>query len=140
MENATKALLIAAAILIAIVLVSLGVFVLRQGQDAIGSVNMNETEIIAFNSRLDTYEGIVRGSNVKSLYSRWNLINEELKLKGATDIKWTGIKPGDDGKWPTTFSTARYYKVDMSKKDKMGLIEEINVSEAYGSSNQQSGN
>lgn len=124
MENATKALLIAAAILIAIVLVSIGVFVLRQGQDAMGSVNMNESEIMAFNARINTYEGTIRGSNVKSLYSRVKLVNNDLRLKGAAPIHWVGIGEGDawDG-----FSTASYYTVDMNSKDSMGLITHVRV-------------
>ena len=45
MENATKALLIAAAILVAIIIISLGLAVVRQGQEAISSADMSEAEM-----------------------------------------------------------------------------------------------
>ena len=130
MENATKALLIAAAILIAIVLVSIGVFVLRQGQDAMGTINMNETEVLAFNSRLTTYEGTIRGSNLKSLKQRVDLVNKDLELKGAKAIKITELEAVLNS---SDFSTAKYYTVDMSSeglRDNMGLIQEIKVKSA----------
>lgn len=127
MENATKALLIAAAILIAIVLVSIGVFVLRQGQDAMGTVNMNETEVLAFNSRLTQYEGTIRGSNLQSLQQRIKLVNKDLELKGAKPIDASEV---DNMISSDDFSTAKYYTVDMSSeghKDGMGLITKISV-------------
>ena len=68
MENATKALLIAAAILIAIVLISIGVYVLSIGQQAVTGADMTEQEIATFNSKFTSYEGShVMGSKVNAL-------------------------------------------------------------------------
>lgn len=75
MENASKALLIAAAIIIAIILISLGVFVVRQGQSAIGSINLSEHEVTEFNSKWESYQGTQLGSSVKSLVSQVNNYN-----------------------------------------------------------------
>ena len=51
MENATKALLIAAAVLIAIILISLGLAVVRQGQEAVQDADLSEAEATQFNSK-----------------------------------------------------------------------------------------
>ena len=127
MENATKALLIAAAILIAIVLVSIGVFVLRQGQDAIGSVNMSESEILAFNSKFDSYAGTQRGSSVKALANRVWIANKELGT-GAEAVKFfIGTKncTAENSITDSDIVTTSYYKVTITKSSKTGLITQI---------------
>ena len=57
MENATKALMIAAAILVAIIIISLGLNVVRQGQEAVQSADMSAAEIEAYNAQFTSYEG-----------------------------------------------------------------------------------
>ena len=51
MENASKALIIAGAILLSILLISLGIFVFTQAQDTMGSINLNDQEVMAFNNK-----------------------------------------------------------------------------------------
>ena len=48
MENASKTLIIAGAILISILLISLGVMVFSKAGDAVGSNEMSDTEIKQF--------------------------------------------------------------------------------------------
>lgn len=74
MENASKALIIAAAILIAIILIGIGVFVVNQGVGrAQKYANMDSQDVLAFNSEFESYIGThVRGSTVKSLVSTIN--------------------------------------------------------------------
>ena len=57
MENATKALLIAAAVLVAIIIISLTLVIVRQGQEAVAGVDMSEAEVAQFNSKFNTYHG-----------------------------------------------------------------------------------
>ena len=58
MENATKALIIAAAILIAIVLISLGVFVLGQGTEMVkDNSDMTDAQVLAYNKEIESYLG-----------------------------------------------------------------------------------
>ena len=57
MENATKALLIAAAVLVAIIIISLTLGVVNQGREAISSADMSVAQITAFNSKFKAYEG-----------------------------------------------------------------------------------
>lgn len=57
MENATKALLIAAAVLVAILIISLTLVIYRQGANAIAGANLSELEVAQFNGKFTNYEG-----------------------------------------------------------------------------------
>ena len=125
MENATKALLIAAAILIAIVLVSIGVFVLRQGQDAMDSVDMSESQILSFNANFKSYEGLQRGSQVKALLQRIKTSNKKAAAgDNSTVINFNGgsINNADDN-----VETGAYYKVTFGENNNTGLINEVTI-------------
>ena len=68
MENASKALLIAGAILLVILIISLGLVIYNQAKDSVGSANLDQQEIEAFNSKFTSYEGnSVSGSQVNRL-------------------------------------------------------------------------
>lgn len=68
MENATKALLIAAAVLVAILIISLGLVVYNMAAEAMGNVNLSEQEIKVHNDKFIQYEGEAeRGSQVNAL-------------------------------------------------------------------------
>ena len=57
MENASKALIIAGAILLAILLISLGIMIFNQAQDTVNNSGMSQAEITAFNNKFLKYEG-----------------------------------------------------------------------------------
>lgn len=68
MENATKALLIAAAVLVAILIISLGLVVYNMAAESVGNVNLNEQEAQAHNDQFTRYTGEAqRGSQVNAL-------------------------------------------------------------------------
>ena len=69
MENASKALLIAAAILLVILIISLGIYIYNQAQDTVNNNGMDQTEIQAFNNKFSKYEstGTTTGTQVRSL-------------------------------------------------------------------------
>lgn len=67
MENASKALIIAGAILLSILIIALGVFVFNQAKSAVGNTGLSDQEVAAFNSKFDSYEGKQKGSSVKAL-------------------------------------------------------------------------
>lgn len=70
MENASKALIIAGAILLAILIISLGLLVYNQAKETVGSVNLDQQEIEVFNSKFTSFEGTGKsGSQVNSLIS-----------------------------------------------------------------------
>ena len=68
MENATKALLIAAAVLVAILIISLGLVVYNMASETINSVNFSGQEVTAFNDQFTHYQGKnVRGSEINAM-------------------------------------------------------------------------
>ena len=69
MENASKALIIAGSIIIAILIISLGILLFnKMGGSAKKMANMDEQEITAFNSRIIPYLGnSTSGSQVNAL-------------------------------------------------------------------------
>ena len=78
MENASKALIIAGAILLAILLITLGIYIFQQAQSTVNNSGMSQAEIQTFNSQFTKYEGTkVKGSAVKSLIQEVNVNNSQ---------------------------------------------------------------
>ena len=69
MENASKALIIAGAILLSILIIALGIFVFNAAKGAIKTDQLDATEKATFNDPIAQYEGRQLGSSVKSLLS-----------------------------------------------------------------------
>ena len=67
MENASKALIIAGAILLSIAIIGIGMYIYTTAQQTIQSANMSQQEITTYNSTFVKYEGKQNGSNVKAL-------------------------------------------------------------------------
>ena len=67
MENASKALIIAGAILLAILIISLGIVIYNQASGVVNSNSMSDVEITQFNSKFTQYQGKQSGSNVRTL-------------------------------------------------------------------------
>ena len=67
MENASKALIIAGAILLAILIIGLGMFIYQQAANVMGNVGLDTQEIQAFNSNFTQYEGTITGSKAIAL-------------------------------------------------------------------------
>lgn len=140
MENASKALIIAGAILLSILIISLGILIFSQAQDTINSINMSEQEIMAFNNKFTPYEGDVRGSQVNALVqavltnNRSAFENGEEKTKGIeiTDATSDGgskkivSQKGDDSS-VKKFSPGTLYKATFTY-DK-GLVHSISITD-----------
>lgn len=67
MENASKALIIAGAILLSILLISLGIMIFNTAQDTTKNSGMTQAQVLAFNNKFSKYEGTIKGSEVRSL-------------------------------------------------------------------------
>ncbi len=89
MENASKALLIAGAILIVILLIAVGMLVYSQARGVIdtGVSQMSSTEISMFNAQFNEYSGKQKGSNVKSLLQAINANNQTYKEDASKQVK-----------------------------------------------------
>lgn len=136
MENASKALIIAGAILIAIVLITFGVIILNQGSEVIKSSSMTETEVATFNAKFTTFEGDnVRGSKVNSLLN--TVVQHNLSQDDEGKKVSVGKSTGSSTDWLTTSAsnvsskadTGKVYKVTCEYNTNTGLINHIVVSE-----------
>ena len=73
MENASKALIIAGAILLSILIIAIGIYIFNSAQGTIDSSleSMSSQEVDAFNSQFTSYQGDEQsGSNVKALMTK----------------------------------------------------------------------
>lgn len=125
MENASKALIIAGAILISILLITLGIIVYNGSRSTIDESmgSMDETTITMTNSKISQYEGdSVSASSVRALFNQIQSTNSvtgrNIATKGVTDV--------------TTVSNSKKYKVKVSKYDSDGLISEVKIWENTG--------
>lgn len=129
MENATKALLIAAAILIAIIIISLGLAVVRQGQEAVNNADLSEAEIEAFNSKFKSYERTnVSAADINALLSAVVTNNQSAGTTGNPTVTLSGAGNSLDA------SSTTYTKVSGSSRYTVqctygngGLITSITV-------------
>lgn len=69
MENASKALIIAASVLLAILIIAMGVTIFNKAQNSADTSNLDQTEINMFNKKFERYADNQLGSQVKSLIS-----------------------------------------------------------------------
>ena len=131
MENATKALLIAAAVLVAIIIISLGVYVvsLAQNQMKGAESGLNDVEIQSFNSTYKSYEGTsVSGTKVKALVDavyNHNLTesDESRKIELVDGTNATILaKEQEDPTQKPTIKTGKRYSVTCVPEKKSGLI------------------
>lgn len=70
MENASKALIIAGAILLSILIIGLGMFIYQQAAGAMDGANLDPQKIEAYNSPFEQYANTQSGTNVKALLSK----------------------------------------------------------------------
>ena len=84
MENASKALIIAGAILLSILLISLGIMIFNTAQDTTKNSGMTQAQVSAFNNKFSKYEGTIKGSEVRSL------IQEVIASNGDDNNKSAG--------------------------------------------------
>lgn len=132
MENASKALLFAAGILIAIILISVAVYIVSMSNQATEDVGktMSDMQLSSFNSKFTTYEGIRTGSQVKALVeavnaSNANNANTDLIVEFDADTK---IITGDaTSGYKFVGGTAKKYTVDVSSGKEAGAVKTIKV-------------
>ena len=86
MENASKALIIAGAILLSILIIAIGMYIYNSSQNSINEAasQISAQEVQSFNQTWEMYEGAQSGSNVRSLISKMSSnakINEDEESK-----------------------------------------------------------
>ena len=130
MENASKALIIAGAILLAILIISLGIMIYNQASGVVNNNSMTEVEVTTFNQKFEQYLGDkVRGANVKSLINAVNTNNmstddtsKQVTLIGGKDVTIQG--GAATGDYKATIETGSTYKVEVKgSNDKNGMTK-----------------
>ena len=137
MENASKALIIAGAILLAILIISLGIMIYNQASGVVNNNAMNEVDISTFNNKFTQYEGTnVRGAQVKALIQQVvtnNVSNsEDASRKVSVDINGTTTNtPTSASSLTGKISTGKTYKVEANTapSSKTGLIAVVKITE-----------
>ena len=126
MENASKALIIAGAILLSILIISLGIMIFRQASGVINNNAMDELEVTQFNQRFEQYFGDnVRGANVNALISA---VDSNNRTYADDDSKIVKIYNGSGTtEWTGKAKTGLTYKVEEASKTSGGLISGIRI-------------
>ena len=129
MENASKALIIAGAILLSILLISLGIMIFNQAQDTVTNSGMTEAELTSFNNKFLKYEGNeVKGTMVKSMIQEVKAANQNASDGNSITVNCKPDKDASLGPITDTSSikTNHTYKVTMSYNSN-NRINVINV-------------
>lgn len=151
MENASKALLIAGAILICILLIGVGMLVYQSAQGTISEAvsQMSSQEKDMFNQQFEQYAGSrVNGSNVRALLQKIRNNNNtnadtydkqvtvtSTAIQGST-VALTNVKTADtvgkskilDDKAINEINTAGSYTVVCTDTNTDGLIDKVDIS------------
>lgn len=134
MENASKALIIAGAILISILLISVGILVMNSTgnmQDEVGTTS-DSMAIQTFNSNFTVYEGNeMSGSQVKSLLSYIKSSNASCgtatgSTKDTTD-KYVYVTDDSDVKTASNVSKNTTYTVEVQTYSPGGYVAGIKI-------------
>lgn len=120
MENASKALLIAASVLIAIVLIAVSIRILGSTSgvaNEVGNVSKS-VEVSIFNSQFTQYEGKQRGSAVNSLI---RLIDQNNATNTSRQITKASV--------PTNIEISKTYTVKFETNKTTGYINKCTITE-----------
>lgn len=142
MENASKALLIAGAVLIVIVLISVGMLIVNQASsvtDQAADLTTGQA-VDTFNTQFQNYAGVQKGSSIKSLLSSIstsNATNENTSkhLITVTIVDGTTATAALAATSNSTEITKKVseivnsakYKVELTAKDTEGYINAITI-------------
>lgn len=136
MENASKALIIAGAILISIVLVAIAVMVVGNLNTSVDETvaQMDQTAKDMFNAQFENFEGRQSGSNARQLISRVisnNTTNSDVEAKQVT-VSFNGQNAKTSSELSsirTALNAGVYYTVSITYGD-AGLITTISIAPA----------
>ena len=139
MENASKALIMAGAILLAILIISLGVMVFRNmSNSVVNDTSLDKQTITAFNSKIQAYVGNNKtGSQVNTLRDIVISINNNAKVQGGSIQNVKSMTIGGEAAVTydissnnvtisgTKADTSKFYRVDVHYNEETGLIDTI---------------
>ena len=143
MENASKALLIAGAILICILLIGVGMLVYNGALNGIlggmSSIDANTKE--QFNSAFTQYEGKKSGANARAVIGNIitsNSTNQEEEGKLVSLVVETtpytatpnDLKMNEMSKAKSNINTGAYYNIELEYNTSTGLVNKVKITKA----------
>lgn len=128
MENATKALLIAASVLIAIVLIAVGIKILSSTQGVTNEVDKvtTATGLSIHNSQFTDYEGTITGTELKALLNKAVATHRD-GSSHKVDVN-SAANAQDIATYRASISANKTYKVTVHY-DGEGYVDKLWVSE-----------
>ena len=146
MENASKALIIAGAILLSILIISLGIMIYNQAAGTVNNNAMSEVEKQQFNTKFTQYEGTnVKGTKVKSIlrtvyaHNSQQDTKEKMVTAGHSDnytdyLTYSSSSTSPDKAIAPAFSPENYeildgstYTVKCVYRDSNGLVKHLSI-------------
>ena len=147
MENASKALIIAGAILLSILIIAIGMYIYNSSQNSINEAGsqISAQEVQSFNQTWEMYEGTQSGSNVRSLISKLasNAKSNENEDTRLPDLEYHATSASDNCTVTSTvgntniaqFNTARTliqtrhnYTVTLELDESTALVNKVIIS------------
>lgn len=131
MENASKALIIAGAILLSILLISLGIMIFNQAQDATKNSGMSQAQVSTFNNKFSKYEGKkIKGSEVRGLIQEIIASNGDENNQNATPARTISVAGAiTDTNNTTKIKASKSYEISLTKYNNEGYVTEITITE-----------
>lgn len=133
MENASKALIIAGAILLGILIVGLGMYIYQQAVGAMKGINFDTQQIQSYNAKFEQYEGRQSGTSVIQLCNEVRAHNSSNKEDATLQIS---IVYGSTGttKTEATIDTAVDFATVTAVKNALKAGKTYNVAFATAES------
>lgn len=136
MENASKALIIAGAILLSILIIGLGMYIYTQASSSMKGANLDPQKVSAYNSEFESYEGIKSGTDLRALldlvrsHNNANANDDTLKItvvSGATATtvtapQTTNVSASDINTIKASVKAGYTYKIDFGYDSNSGYI------------------
>lgn len=123
MENASKALIIAGAILLAILIISLGILIYNQASGVVTNNSMDEVSIQTFNNKFLQYAGEQKGSSVRALVSQVNASNAAENTLGEVEIEYKSSLTENK------LQAGATYDVEIQMSSSTGLVNKVIIDE-----------
>lgn len=119
MENASKALIIAGAILLAILIISLGILIYTQASGVVTDNSMDEVSIQTFNNKFLQYAGQQKGSAVRALLAQVSASNAS-----DSDHQVTTVPATID---TSSIDTGTTYTVKVETDSATGYVNKVTI-------------
>ena len=143
MENASKALIIAGAILLAIAIIGIGMYVYNNASEAMTGTDMTEQQVDTYNEPFQRYVGEIKGSRAKTLCDSIATHNRnaedaselivlvsgevESEVAAPTDEDAAGTSTADITAISETILSGRTYNVTIGYDPNTGMVSTMGI-------------